>query len=108
MLSIRSSEPRSSVCWISIGTFDVPAASAPRRSDVRMRPPSSTTVTPSGWRPSTLAATRCTMPSICAADSVRPWISFTTTDADGRRSSATNRERSGSARWTRADSTPPS
>jgi hypothetical protein len=107
MLSMRSSTLRSKVCWYSSVSPEGPGPSAPRRSGVKMRPLSSTTVTASASSPSTLAATRCTMPSIWARASVRPCTSLTTTDAEGLRSAATKSERSGSARCTRADSTPP-
>src|SRR5216110_2675846 len=101
MLSTRSASWRSIDACISSAVLEAPSVSSPRRVVVSMRPPRSTTVTPSAARPSTLAATRCTMPSTCAAERARPGASFTTTDADGRRSSPTNSERSGSARWTR-------
>src|SRR5947207_2958638 len=106
MLSMRSAIWRSTDVCSSSAVLEAPVGS-PWRSWVSIRPLSSTTVTPSASSPSTLAATRCTMPSICERPSVRPGTSFTTTEADGRRSSATKSERSGSARWTRGASTPP-
>jgi len=68
-------------------------------------PAVSVMVTRLGSRPSTLMATKLTMPWICLGSSFAPLLSVSTTEALGLRCSSMNRLLAGSTRCTRAFST---